>query len=75
VGILQHIGDDEETDHTSSDIDLIKLRATTTPSSHGDIFQGDVEVILRCKKISARTIRPTKIGYLQRAFRDKAAPS
>lgn len=49
-GILQHIWNNEETDHAPSDVDLIKLGHTAIPSSHCDIFQRDVEIIFRCKK-------------------------
>jgi len=49
-GILKHVGDDEKADHAASDIDLIKLGDATVPSGHCDVFQGDVEIILRCRE-------------------------
>jgi len=49
-GILQHIWDDEETDHAPPDIDLIELRHAAIPSGYRDVFQRDVEIIFRCKE-------------------------
>jgi hypothetical protein len=49
-GILKHVGDDEKADHAASDIDLIKLGDATVPSGHCDVFQGDVEIILRYRE-------------------------
>ena len=49
-GILQHIGDNEKTDHAPSDVDLIKLGDTAIPSGNRDIFQRDVEIVLGCNK-------------------------
>ena len=45
---MKHIRYDEETDHASPDIDLVKLRYTTISSRYCDILKRYVEVILGC---------------------------
>lgn len=45
--ILQHVRNDEEPNHASSDINLVKLRYTSITASNGNILQRDVQVILR----------------------------
>jgi len=44
--VLQHIRDDEKSDHTASDVDLVQLRYAAIAARDGDVPQGDVEVIL-----------------------------
>ena len=75
-GILQHIWDNEKTDHAPSNIDLIKLGDAAISTSHCDILQGNVEIILRCKeRISEKIKRCHEEDYLPQAFPDKAALS
>lgn len=75
-GILQHIGDNEETNHAPSYIDLIELGDAAISASHRDVFQGNVEIILRCKEtISMRKTMSRRLGHLQQAFPDKAVLS
>jgi len=75
-GILQHIGDNEKTDHAPSYIDLIELGDTAISASHRDVFQGDVEIILRCKeRINKKKTMPRRLNHLQQAFLDKAVLS
>ena len=45
--ILQHIRDDEESNHASTDVHLVQLRDASIASSHRDIPQGYVQVIFR----------------------------
>ena len=52
-GVLQHVWDNEESDHTSSDVYLIKLGHTAIPLGHSNIFEGDVQVVLSYKEAGA----------------------
>jgi len=44
--VLQHIRHDKETNHASPNVNLIKLGYTSIASRDGDVFQGDVKIIL-----------------------------
>ena len=76
-GILQHIWDNEKTDHASSNINLIKLGDAAISASHCDILQGNVEIIFRYKERISKNLKKniTKMSDLQPAFPDKVVLS
>ena len=72
---MQHIRDDEKTDHAPPYVDLIKLGDAAISASHCDIFQRNVEVILRYEERISVFFKVMKMDYLQQASPDIAVLS
>jgi hypothetical protein len=45
--VLKHIGDDEESDHAPSYVDLVQLGHAPIAAGDGDVLQRDVQVVFR----------------------------
>ncbi len=60
-GILEHVGNNEEPDHTSPDVYLIQLGYTTVALRHGDVLQRDVQVILGWRQVGTRQYRASLV--------------
>ena len=81
--ILQHVRDNEESDHTSPDVHLIELGHTAIALRDGDLLERDVEVVLRCRaRLSFRADVSTSLhglsserAHLRRVCHGRAGPS